>query len=116
MTVTVYHNPSCGTSRSVLELVRQAGIEPEIVLYLKTPLTRADLDRLVKQGPATARDLLRSKEKLCAELGLDKPDVTDSQILDAIAAHPVLLNRPVVATPRGVKACRPADTVLSLLP
>ncbi|MFT9425348.1 arsenate reductase (glutaredoxin) [Acetobacter syzygii] len=116
MTVTVYHNPSCGTSRSVLELVRNAGIEPEVVLYLKTPLNRKQLDNIVHHGKLPARDLLRTKEKLCAELGLDKPEVTDSQILDAIAQHPVLLNRPVVVTPKGAKACRPADLVLELLP
>ena len=115
MNVTVYHNPACGTSRSVLELIRNAGIEPNVILYLKTPPSRDTLAELVRKGPLSARDLLRTKEKLCAELGLDRPDVTDDQILDAIAAHPVLLNRPVVVTPKGAKACRPADTVLSLL-
>ncbi|MBO1324985.1 arsenate reductase (glutaredoxin) [Acetobacter sp. TBRC 12305] len=115
MSVTVYHNPACGTSRSVLELVRNAGIEPNIILYLKTPPSRDTLAELARKDPLGARDLLRTKEKLCAELGLDKPDVTDTQILDAIAAHPALLNRPVVVTPKGVKACRPADTVLALL-
>lgn len=116
MTVTVYHNPSCGTARSVLELVRNAGIEPDVIQYLKTPPTLTELEALVSQGPATAHDLLRTKEKLCAELGLDQPGVTDAAILQAIAANPVLLNRPVVVSPKGVKACRPADTVLSLLP
>lgn len=116
MTVTVYHNPSCGTSRSVLELVRNAGIEPEVVLYLKTPLSRKQLEEIVHHGQLTARDILRTKEKLCAELGLDKPDATDSQILDAIAQNPILLNRPVVVTPKGAKACRPASMVLDLLP
>ncbi|MFT9088902.1 arsenate reductase (glutaredoxin) [Acetobacter okinawensis] len=116
MTVTVYHNPSCGTSRSVLELVRNAGIEPEVVLYLKNPPSRKQLEEIARQDPQGARDLLRTKEKLCAELGLDKADVTDAQILDAIAEHPALLNRPVVVTPKGARACRPADTVLALLP
>ncbi|MCP1242581.1 arsenate reductase (glutaredoxin) [Acetobacter lambici] len=116
MTVTVYHNPSCGTSRSVLELVRNAGIEPEVVLYLKTPPSRKQLEDTLLHDKLGARDLLRAKEKLCAELGLDKPDVTDSQILDAIAQHPALLNRPVVVTPKGAKACRPATLVLDLLP
>lgn len=116
MTVTVYHNPSCGTSRSVLELVRNAGIEPEVVLYLKTPLSRDQLEVIARQDTLGARDLLRTKEKLCAELGLDKPEVTDTQILDAIAQHPTLLNRPVVVTPKGAKACRPASVVEELLP
>ncbi|MFT8417738.1 MAG: arsenate reductase (glutaredoxin) [Acetobacter sp.] len=116
MTVTVYHNPSCGTSRSVLELVRNAGIEPEVVLYLKTPLSRKQLEEIVHHGKLSTRDILRTKEKLCAELGLDTPHTTDDQILDAIAQHPVLLNRPVVVTPKGAKACRPADMVLDLLP
>ena len=116
MTVTVYHNPSCGTSRSVLELVRNAGIEPEVVLYLKPPPSRKQLEDILLHDKLGARDLLRAKEKLCAELGLDKPDVTDSQILDAIAQHPALLNRPVVVTPKGAKACRPATLVLDLLP
>ncbi|WP_338332845.1 arsenate reductase (glutaredoxin) [Acetobacter sp. LMG 32666] len=116
MTVTVYHNPSCGTSRSVLELLRNAGIEPEVVLYLKTPPSRKQLEDILHHDKLGARDLLRTKEKLCAELGLDKPDVTDSQILDAIAQHPILLNRPVVVTPKGAQACRPARLVLDLLP
>ena len=116
MTVTVYHNPSCGTSRSVLELVRNAGIEPEVVLYLKNPPTRKQLEDIARHDPLGARDLLRTKEKLCAELGLDKAEVTNDQILDAIAEHPTLLNRPVVVTPKGAKACRPANMVLELLP
>ncbi|MFT8674856.1 MAG: arsenate reductase (glutaredoxin) [Acetobacter sp.] len=115
MSVTVYHNPACGTSRSVLELIRNAGIEPTVILYLKTPPDRAQLAELARRDPLGARDLLRTKEKLCAELGLDAPTVSDDAILDAIAAHPTLLNRPVVLTPKGAKACRPADTVLSLL-
>ncbi len=116
MTVTVYHNPSCGTSRTVLELVRNAGIEPEVVLYLKTPPTRKQLEDILRHGKLNARTLLRTKEKLCAELGLDKPETTEDQILDAIAAHPTLLNRPVVVTPKGANACRPATLVLELLP
>ena len=116
MTVTVYHNPSCGTSRSVLELVRNAGIDPEVVLYLKNPPSRKQLEDMAHRNPLGARDLLRTKEKLCAELGLDKAEVTNDQILDAIAQHPILLNRPVVVTDKGARACRPADTVLELLP
>lgn len=116
MTVTVYHNPSCGTSRSVLELVRNAGIEPNVVLYLKTPPSRKQLEDILHHGALGARDILRTKEKLCAELGLDTPQTTDDQILDAIAQHPILLNRPVVVSPKGAKACRPASVVLDLLP
>ena len=95
--------------------MRNAGAEPEPVLYLKTPPSRAQIEVIARQDTLGARDLLRTKEKLCAELGLDKPEVTDSQILDAIAQHPALLNRPVVVTPKGARACRPADLVLDLL-
>ena len=116
MTVTVYHNPSGGTSRSVLELVRNAGMDPEVVLYLKNPPSRKQLEDMAHRNPHGARDLLRTKEKLCAELGLDKAEVTNDQILDAIAQHPILLNRPIVVTDKGARACRPADTVLELLP
>lgn len=116
MTVTLYHNPACGTSRTVLGLIRDAGIEPEIVLYLKTPPSREKLAELVNQTELTARDLLRQKGTLYEELGLKDPRVTDDQILDAIAEHPALLNRPIVVTDKGAAACRPADTVLRLLP
>lgn len=115
MSVTLYHNPSCGTSRTVLGLIRDAGIEPNIILYLKTPPTRAELENILAKGKLSARDILRSKEALCKELGLDAPGISDDQILDAIAAHAKLLNRPVVVTPKGAKACRPADVVLELL-
>nr|WP_298796862.1 arsenate reductase (glutaredoxin) [uncultured Acetobacter sp.] len=116
MTVTLYHNPACGTSRTVLGLIREAGIEPEVVLYLKTPPSREKLVELVTHTDLTARDLLRQKGTLYEELGLNTPTVTDDQILDAIAAHPALLNRPIVVTEKGAAACRPADTVLRLLP
>lgn len=116
MTVTLYHNPACGTSRTVLGLIRDAGIEPEIVLYLKTPPSREKLAELVNQTELTARDLLRQKGPLYEELGLKDPSVTDEQVLDAIAEHPALLNRPIVVTDKGAAACRPADTVLRLLP
>ncbi|GBR57830.1 arsenate reductase [Acetobacter senegalensis DSM 18889] len=115
MSVTLYHNPSCGTSRTVLGLIRDAGIEPEVILYLKTPPTRAELENILAKGKLSVRDILRSKEALCKELGLDAPGISDDQILDAIAEHPKLLNRPVVVTPKGAKACRPADVVLELL-
>lgn len=116
MTVTLYHNPACGTSRTVLGLIREAGIEPEVVLYLKTPPSREKLGELVTQTDLTARDLLRQKGTLYEELRLNTPAVTDDQILDTIAAHPALLNRPIVVTEKGAAACRPADTVLRLLP
>jgi arsenate reductase len=111
MNMTIYHNPACGTSRNALALIREAGIEPVIVEYLKTPLNRAQLEAL----GIPARGLLREKEKLGAELGLKNPEVSDDAILDAIAAHPILFNRPVVVTPKGTKACRPAELVLELL-
>ena len=114
--IAVYYNPTCGTARSVVEIIRNAGIEPKIIPYLKTPPTLSELKSLVKQGPVTARDLLRTKEKLYTELGLDRPDVTDANLLQAIADNPILLNRPIVVSPKGVKVCRPAENVLSLLP
>jgi arsenate reductase len=111
-TATIYHNPKCGTSRNVLALLREAGIEPVVVEYLKTPPTRDELAGLAtRMGGAT--DLLRAKEPLAAELGL--VGAADDAILTAIAAHPELLNRPVVVTDKGVKACRPAETVHELL-
>ncbi|GAN68840.1 arsenate reductase (glutaredoxin) [Acetobacter orleanensis] len=116
MSVTLYHNPACGTSRTVLGLIQETGIEPEVVLYLKTPLSREKLADLVDQTDLTARDLLRQKGALYEELGLNGPAITDAEILDAIAAHPALLNRPIVVTEKGAAACRPAETVLRLLP
>ncbi|GLR68526.1 arsenate reductase [Acidocella aquatica] len=112
--VTIYHNPACGTSRNTLAMIRNAGIEPVVIEYLKTPPSRAELTVLAKQAGG-ARALLREKEKLAAELGLNA-DVPDETILDAIAAHPLLLNRPVVVTPKGTKSCRPSEAVLDLLP
>ncbi len=108
----IYYNPNCGTARNTLALLREAGIEPEIVEYLKTPPSRAELAALARQMGG-ARGLLREKEKLAEELGLKQAG--DEAILDAIAAHPVLLNRPVVVSPKGVKACRPAEMVKELL-
>ena len=109
-------NPAAFRARSELETVRNACQEPEVVLYRKSPLSRDQLEEIARQGTLGALDLLRTKEKRCAELGLDKPEVTDAQILDAIAQHPTLLNRPVVVTPKGAKACRPASVVEELLP
>jgi len=103
--VTIYHNPKCGTSRTVLAMIREQGVEPKVVEYLKTPPTRTALEALMKRGKLKAHDLLRDKE----------PRASDKKILDAIAANPILLNRPVVASPKGVRPCRPPDTVLELL-
>ena len=114
--VTIYHNPNCGTSRNALALIRDAGIAPTIVQYLKTPLDKDGLRALVAATGQPVRALLREKEALAAELGLRDPAVGDEQLLDAMAAHPVLMNRPVVSTPLGTRLCRPADLVLDLLP
>ncbi|MBP6014693.1 MAG: arsenate reductase (glutaredoxin) [Alphaproteobacteria bacterium] len=114
--VTIYHNPKCGTSRSTLALIREVGIEPEIVEYLKTPPTRAVLMGLIKQSGGSARDLLRAKEALAAELGLDDPKVSDAKVVEAMVEHPILINRPIVVTARGVRLCRPPETVLEILP
>lgn len=111
--ITVYHNPKCGTSRSVLELIRAAGHEPEIIEYMKHPLSRSALARLAQQVPA--HDLLRRKEPLAKDLGIDHPGTPDDDVLDAIAANPILLNRPIVTTPKGTKACRPAELVKTLI-
>ncbi|HUM07396.1 MAG TPA: arsenate reductase (glutaredoxin) [Acidocella sp.] len=108
----IYFNPSCGTARNALALLREAGIEPQVIEYLKNPPSRSELAALARQIGG-ARPLLREKEKLADELGLKQAD--DEAILDAIAAHPILLNRPVVVSPKGVKACRPADLVKELL-
>lgn len=114
--VTILHNPRCGTSRNVLALIRHAGIEPVVVEYLKTPPSREQLLALLAAMGVGARDVLRAKEAICAELGLDQPGVSDEAILDAIGQHPVLLNRPIVVTPRGAALCRPSERVLDLLP
>jgi arsenate reductase len=111
--ITIYHNPRCGTSRTALELIRAAGHEPEIVEYLKYPLTRSALARLAMLVPLG--DMLRAKEPLASELGIDRPGTPDGEILDAIADNPILLNRPIVETPKGARLCRPADLVKDLL-
>lgn len=112
MAVTIYHNPRCGTSRNALALLEEAGAKPKVVDYLKEPLSRADLDKLVKKG-ITPRDLLRAKEALASELKLE--NASDAKILDAIAKHPILLNRPIVAGARRVVAARPAERALDVL-
>lgn len=115
MSWTLYHNPNCGTSRTVLATLREAGIEPEVVLYLKTPPDIAQLRALRDALGQPAQALLRTKEALCAELGLDQEGVDEERILVAIAEHPILLNRPVVSSPRGARVCRPAEVVKELL-
>ena len=116
VSVTIYHNPECGTSRNVLALIRNSGEEPTVVEYLKTPPSRETLVALVGRMGFTARDLLRRKGTPYDELGLDDPTLTEEQLLDAMMAHPILINRPVVVTPLGVKLCRPSEAVLKILP
>jgi len=116
MDVVIYHNPACGTSRNALALIRHAGIEPHVIEYLKTLPSRAMILGLVERMGVPLRSLLREKGTPFTELVLDDPDLSDDQLLDAIEAHPVLLNRPIVVSPLGVKLCRPSETVLDLLP
>lgn len=115
MSVTIYHNPNCGTSRKVLALLRERGIEPRIVEYVKAPPTEAEWKTLIRRSGLDARAFLRSKESLYAELDLDNPKWTGAQLTRFLAENPRLLNRPVVATAKGVRPCRPAETVLELL-
>ncbi len=114
--IVIYHNPDCGTSRNALAMIRNAGIEPHVVEYLKTPPSRALLESLIARAGMTPRALLREKGTPFADLGLDKPDLTDAQLVDAMMAHPVLINRPLVVSPLGVKLCRPSEEVLDLIP
>ena len=116
MDVVIYHNPACGTSRNTLALIRHVGIEPHVVEYLKTPPSRALVAQLVERMDGSVRDILREKGTPYAELGLDDAALSDDQLLDAIEAHPILMNRPIVVTPLGVKLCRPSEAVLYLLP
>ncbi len=116
MHVTIYHNPQCGTSRNVLAMIRNAGIEPEIVEYLKTPPDRARLERIIADAGLSVREALRERGTPYHELGLDDPALTDDQLLDAMLAHPILINRPFVVTERGTRLCRPSETVLDILP
>ena len=113
--VTIYHNPQCGTSRNTLALIREAGIEPQVVLYLKTPPDRATLRELAQASGQGVRGLLRSKEALALELQLEDPKWTEEQLLDCMLQHPVLINRPIVVGPRGTARCRPAERVRELL-
>jgi len=116
MDVIIYHNPDCGTSRNTLAMIRNAGIEPHVIEYLKTPPAPALLKQLVMRMGISLRDLLREKGTPYAELALSNEALTDDQLLDAMMEHPVLINRPIVVTPRGVKLCRPSEFVLDLLP
>jgi arsenate reductase len=115
MTVTIYHNPDCGTSRNTLAMIRQSGVESEVIEYLKTPPSRERIVELVAAAGLSLRQALRQKDTPYAALGLDNPALDDNALLDAIAAHPILLNRPFVATPRGVRLCRPSEVVLEIL-
>ena len=114
--VTIYHNPGCGTSRNALALIRNAGIEPTIIEYLKTPPDRATLESLIQKMSIRPRDLVRQKGTPYAELGLDAEHWTDAQLIDQMLQHPILMNRPIVITPWGVKLCRPSEAVLDILP
>ena len=114
--VVIYHNPDCSTSRNTLAMIRNTGIEPHVIEYLKTPPNRALIRNLVARAGITVRDLLREKGTPFAELGLGDPALDDERLLDAVEAHPVLMNRPVVVTPKGVRLCRPSEEVLDLLP
>ena len=116
MDVIIYHNPDCGTSRNALGLIRNAGIEPHVIEYLKTPPTRAMLKSLIARMSIAPRDLLREKGTPYHELGLGDPNLTDDQIVDAMLAHPILINRPIVVTEKGVRLCRPSEVVLDILP
>ena len=110
--VTIYHNPACGTSRNTLALIRNAGIKPTIIEYLKTPPARPVLLELLERMNTRPRDILREKGTPYAKLGLASPDLSDEQLIEAMLAHPVLINRPIVVTPLGVKLCRPSEAVL----
>jgi len=114
--VIIYHNPACGTSRNTLALIRNAGIEPHVIEYLKCPPSRALLEQLMHRAGLTPRELLREKGTPFAELKLDDPALSDAQLIDAMMAHPILINRPLVVTPNGVRLCRPSEAVLDLLP
>jgi arsenate reductase len=116
MDVIIYHNPDCGTSRNTLAMIRNAGIEPHVIEYLKTPPSRTMVKQLIARMGISTRALLREKGTPFAELGLGDPNLTDEQLLDAMLAHPILINRPIVVTPKGVRLCRPSEEVLDLLP
>ncbi len=116
MTITIYHNPACGTSRNTLAMIRQSGEKPEVIEYLKTPPSRETLVELIKRMGIDPRELLRQKGTPYAELDLGNPKWTDDQLIDFMMQHPILINRPIVVTPLGVKLCRPSEAVLDILP
>lgn len=115
-TVTIFHNPQCGTSRNTLALIRNAGIEPQVIHYLETPPTRDELVQLIQACGLSVREVLRSKGEVYDELKLAEPNWTDDELLDFMVAHPILINRPIVITPQGTKLCRPSELVLDILP
>lgn len=115
MSVIIYHNPACGTSRNTLALIRATGVEPEVLHYLETPPSRDELVTLIQRMSISPRALLREKGTPFAELGLGDPSLTDGQLIDAMMAHPILINRPIVVGPKGVRLCRPSEKVLSVL-
>ena len=114
--ITIYHNPQCGTSRNTLAMIRNSGAEPTVIEYLKTPPDRATLLALIQASGLPVMDLVRSKEAVFAELNLGHSGVTDAQLVDAMLAHPILINRPIVVTPLGTRLCRPSEQVLDILP
>ena len=114
--ITIYHNPTCGTSRNTLAMIRNSGAEPEVIEYLKTPPDRATLLALIAATGEPVINAVRTKEAVFTELQLDAPGVTDDQLIDAMLAHPILINRPLVATPLGTRLCRPSEKVLDILP
>ena len=116
MTVTIYHNPECGTSRNTLAMIRQSGEEPEVIEYLKTPPSREKLVEHIAAMGITPRQLLREKGTPYAELGLGDPKWSDDELIDFMLAHPILINRPIVVTPKGTRLCRPSEAVLDILP
>ena len=115
MKATIYHNPMCGTSRKTLDILRDSGFDVWIQEYMKQPPGREELKRLYQRAGITAREGLRAKEPLAEELGLTRPDVPDDEVLDAMVVHPILINRPIVETDKGVRLCRPQDTVREIL-
>ena len=115
LTITIYHNPACGTSRTTLAMIRQSGAEPEVIEYLKNPPSRTQLVKLIKAMGISPRDLLRRKGTPYDELGLDDPKWTGAELIDFMIAHPILINRPIVVTPKGARLCRPPELVLELL-
>ena len=114
--ISIYHNPRCGTSRNTLAMIRNSGAEPRVIEYLKTPPTREKLVELIAAAGLGVRGIMRAKEALFAELGLADPARSDDELIDAMMAHPILINRPIVVTPQGTRLCRPSEVVLGILP